>query len=136
MSYAQKRMLKNFGNFMLNIPVLILILMPLIYTLDISIMPTSQIYKNNLIPSVISFDNYVRAFTNPSYSFLGFIRNSFIVSTTVMLGQMITCSLAAFSFSFLDFKGKKFLFILVLATMMVPGEATIIANYLTVARWG
>lgn len=136
MSYAQKRMLKNLGNFMLNIPVLILILMPLIYTLDISIMPTSQIYKNNLIPSVISFDNYVRAFTNPSYSFLGFIRNSFIVSTTVMIGQMITCSLAAFSFSFLDFKGKKFLFILVLATMMVPGEATIIANYLTVARWG
>ena len=121
---------------MLNIPVLILILMPLIYTLDISIMPTSQIYKNNLIPTTISLDNYVRAFTNPSYSFLGFIRNSFIVSTTVMLGQMFTCSLAAFSFSFLEFKGKKLLFILVLATMMVPGEATIIANYLTVSRWG
>ena len=136
MSYAQKRFFKNLGNFMLNIPVLILILMPLIYTLDISIMPTSQIYKNNLIPTTISLDNYVRAFTNPSYSFLGFIRNSFIVSTTVMLGQMFTCSLAAFSFSFLEFKGKKLLFILVLATMMVPGEATIIANYLTVSRWG
>ncbi|NLC31720.1 MAG: carbohydrate ABC transporter permease [Clostridiales bacterium] len=136
MTYAQKRMLKNIGNFMLNIPVLILILMPLIYTLDISIMPASQIYKNNLIPTTVSLDNYIRAFTNPSYSFLGFIRNSFIVSTTVMLGQMFTCSLAAFSFSFLEFKGKKLLFILVLATMMVPGEATIIANYLTVSRWG
>lgn len=136
MSSAQRRILKNFGNFLLNIPVLIIILMPLIYTLDISVMPPSQIYKNILIPESISLENYVKAFTNPSYSFLGFIRNSFIVSTTVMLGQMFTCSLAAFSFSFLEFKGKKLLFILVLATMMVPGEATIIANYLTVARWG
>ena len=136
MSSAQRRILKNFGNFLLNIPVLIIILMPLIYTLDISVMPPSQIYKNILLPTSISLENYVKAFTNPSYSFLGFIRNSFIVSTTVMLGQMFTCSLAAFSFSFLEFKGKKLLFILVLATMMVPGEATIIANYLTVARWG
>ena len=53
-----------------------------------------------------------------------------------MLSQMITCSMAAFAFAFLDFKGKKVLFLCILATMMVPGEATIIANYLTVSRWG
>ena len=133
---VRNKQVKGFLNLLLNIPVLLLILAPLIYTLSISVMPASEIYKSKLIPSSINLNNYVKAFTNPAYSFTGFIRNSFIVSTAVMLGQMLTCSLAAFSFAFLDFKGRKVLFLLVLATMMVPGEATIIANYLTVSRWG
>ncbi len=133
---ARKRRLTNVFNLLLNLPLLIVILLPLLYTLSISLMPPSEIYKNHLIPTSINFNNYVKAFTNPASSFLTFIRNSFIVSTTVMLGQMLTCSMAAFAFSFLDFRGKKLLFILVLATMMVPGEATIIANYLTISRWG
>ena len=48
---------------------------------------------------------------------------------------MITCSMAAFSFSFLYFKGRNVVFMCILATMMVPWEATIISNYLTVANW-
>lgn len=136
MSLSARRNLSRLGNLLLNLPLLVLILAPLIYTLLISVMPPSEIYQNRLIPSSVNFANYHRAFTNPAYSFLTLIRNSFIVSTAVMLGQMATCSLAAFAFAFLDFRGKKLLFILVLATMMVPGEATIIANYLTVSRWG
>ena len=54
----------------------------------------------------------------------------------ITLGQIVTCSLAAFAFSFLDFKGKGVLFMIVMATMMVPGEATIISNYLTVGNLG
>ena len=120
----------------LNLPMLALILIPLLYTLSISLMPTDEIYKNVLIPSSLNLQNYVRAFTNPNYHFARFIINSLVVSVCVTLGQMVTCSLAAFSFSFLEFKGKKFLFVLILSTMMVPGEATIIANYLTVSRLG
>lgn len=132
----RRRMLKNFGSLLLNLPILLIILVPLLYTLSISVMPASEIYKNKLIPSSINLSNYVKAFTDPSYSFLTYIRNSFITATAVMLSQMITCSMAAFAFAFLDFKGKKVLFLCILATMMVPGEATIIANYLTVSRWG
>ena len=58
------------------------------------------------------------------------------MSGCITLGQIITCSLAAFAFSFLEFKGKNLLFMLVMATMMVPGEATIISNYLTVSQMG
>lgn len=132
----QIRQLKNTGNFLLNIPILLIILVPLIYTLSISLVNNDEVYRTLLLPHSIQFGNYINAFTNPSYNFLMYIRNSFIVSTTVMLCQMITCSMAAFAFVFLDFKGSKLLFLMVLATMMVPGEATIIANYLTVARWG
>lgn len=132
----RRRMLKNSGNLLLNLPILLIILVPLLYTLSISVMPAAEIYKNKLIPSRINLSNYVKAFTDPSYSFLTYIRNSFITATAVMLSQMVTCSMAAFAFVFLDFKGKKVLFLCILATMMVPGEATIIANYLTVSRWG
>ncbi len=132
----RRRMLKNSGNLLLNLPILLIILVPLLYTLSISVMPAAEIYKNRLIPSRINLSNYVKAFTDPSYSFLTYIRNSFITATAVMLSQMVTCSMAAFAFVFLDFKGKKVLFLCILATMMVPGEATIIANYLTVSRWG
>lgn len=130
------RLLRGGGNFLLNIPILLIILVPLLYTLSISVMPPDEIYKNHLIPSRVIWDNYIKAFTNPNYSFLTFIRNSFITSTSVMLCQMVTCSMAAFAFVFLDFRGKKLLFLAVLATMMVPGEATIVANYLTISRWG
>ncbi|MEG2251887.1 MAG: carbohydrate ABC transporter permease [Clostridia bacterium] len=131
-----RKSLKNLGNFALNVPLLFIILIPLLYTFSISVMPPSEIYKNHLIPTSFNFANYVNAFTNPGYNFLRFILNSFVVSTSVMLGQMVTCSMAAFAFSFLEFKGKQILFLIILATMMIPGEATIIANYLTVSGWG
>ena len=136
MRRAAKTKWMNLGRFALNLPLLLIILVPLLYTIAISVMPPSEIYKNRLIPTSVNFSNYVTAFTNPNYHFPQFIFNSFLVSTSVMLGQMITCSLAAFSFSFLEFRGKKLLFLLIIATMMVPGEATIIANYLTISRWG
>ena len=109
LTFARKRRLKNAGLMLLNLPLIFIIILPLIYTLCISVMPADEIYDNVLIPSSVSFDNYVRAFTNPAYSFLGYIKNSFITSITVMLAQMLTCSLAAFRF-FLDFK-KNVLFI-------------------------
>ncbi len=130
------RQWKDLGNLLLNLPILLIILVPLIYTLSISLVNPDQVYRTLLLPHSIQFGNYINAFTSPSYSFLLYIRNSFIVSTSVMLCQMVTASMAAFAFVFLQFKGRKILFLAVLATMMVPGEATIIANYLTVARWG
>ena len=131
-----KKVGKNLGALLLNVPIVAVILVPLLYTLAISVMPASEIYKSRLIPSSVNFSNYIKAFTNPSYPFLQFIFNSIFVSTVVMLGQMITCSMAAFAFAFLKFKGKQLIFILILATMMVPGEATIVANFLTISSWG
>ncbi len=135
MTTAARHRAKNIGRFSLNLPLMLIILVPLLYTLYVSIIPPDEIYAKHFIPSYLTFSNYIKAFTNPAYHFPRFILNSFIVSTSVMLGQMITCSLAAFAFSFLDFRGKKVLFLIIIATMMVPAEATIVANYLTIAKW-
>jgi sn-glycerol 3-phosphate transport system permease protein len=63
-----------------------------------------------------------------------FMANSFIVCAIIIVGQVFTCSFAAYAFSFHRFKGRNVLFMVVLATMMIPADAIIIANYLTIAQ--
>jgi sn-glycerol 3-phosphate transport system permease protein len=64
-----------------------------------------------------------------------FMINSFIVCGIVIVGQVLTCSCAAFGFSFFHFKGSRMLFMLVLSTMMIPADAIIIANFLTISQF-
>lgn len=120
----------------LNVVMALLILSPLLYAVSIAFMPSSELYSQalNLIPKNPTLQNFIQAVT--TVPLFRFVLNSFGVSIAITLGQIVTCSLAAFAFSFLEFKGKGVLFMVVMATMMVPGEATIISNYLTVSSWG
>ena len=119
-----------------NIIFALFMLFPLLYSVSVAVMPSDELFTMdmNLLPQNPTVDNFVRAFTQ--VPLVRFILNSFLVAGCITLGQIITCSLAAFAFSFLDFKGKNLLFMLVMATMMVPGEAVIISNYLTVSSLG
>ena len=120
----------------LNLLMALFILFPLLYAVSVSLMPGEELFtmEMNLLPKHPDFGNYLRAWTQ--VPLVRFILNSFLVSICITVGQIFTCSLAAFAFSFLHFKGKNVLFMLVMATMMVPGEATIISNYLTVSSLG
>ena len=119
-----------------NTVVALFILLPLLYAVSIAFMPSSDLYtmSMNLIPTHPTLDNFREALTK--VPLVRFVLNSFLVAGLITFGQVISCSLAAFSFSFLEFKGKNVLFMIVMATMMIPGEATIISNYLTVSSWG
>ena len=119
-----------------NLVVAVLVILPLLYALSIAFMPAGELFTMdlNLLPQHPTMENFKQAFAN--IPLLRFILNSFLVAGCLTLGQIISCSLAAFSLSFLDFKGKNVIFMLIMATMMVPGEATIISNYLTVSGWG
>ncbi|MCH1951973.1 carbohydrate ABC transporter permease [Enterocloster sp. OA13] len=120
----------------LNILVSLFVLLPLLYAVSVAFMPSSELFTTqmNLLPSSPTLENFRQALIKVPLA--RFVANSFMVAGLITLGQIISCSLAAFSFSFLDFKGKEALFMLVMATMMIPGEATIISNYLTVSRFG
>ena len=119
-----------------NFVLAFVVLLPLLYAVSIAFMPSGELFTMdlNLVPQNPTFSNFKDAMTN--VPLLRFILNSFIMAGCITLGQIVTCSLAAFAFSFLDFKGKGVLFMIVMATMMVPGEATIISNYLTVGNLG
>ena len=119
-----------------NVIMVLIILLPLLYAVSVALMPSSELFTTqlNLIPKNPTLSNFKEALAK--VPLVRFVLNSFLVAGGITFGQIISCSLAAFSFSFLDFKGKNILFMLVMATMMIPGEATIISNYLTVSRLG
>lgn len=102
---------------------------PFVKTIYLSLYKTNKMGQAKLY---VGLGNYKELLQSASFI------NSLKVTLAgcITIGQIITCSLAAFAFSFLEFKGKGILFMVVMATMMVPGEATIISNYLTVSSWG
>lgn len=119
-----------------NLIVAFVILLPLFYAVSIAFMPSNELFTTdvNLFPLRPTLENFRQALAK--VPLIRFVGNSFLVAGCITVGQIISCSLAAFSFSFLDYKGKNVLFMIVMATMMIPGEATIISNYLTVSRLG
>lgn len=112
----------------------LVITFPVLYAISASFMTTAEINRGAMIPSTLSFDNYIRAFN--SVPLFHFLLNSFIVSFTVMVGQLLLCSLAAFAIVFIPFRGRNFIFFLFISTMLIPWEATIIPNYVTVMNLG
>lgn len=132
----RKKRICTGGLLLANAVAAVIILLPLLYGISIAFMDSSELYsmEMNLIPKHPTLVNFREALTK--IPLIRFVMNSFLVAGLITAGQIISCSLAAFSFSFLEYKGKNVLFMIVMATMMIPGEATIISNYLTVSRLG
>ncbi|WP_235863995.1 carbohydrate ABC transporter permease [Sutcliffiella halmapala] len=107
---------------------------PVFYAMMISFMEGKEVMSGNILPTSFTLENYITAFQK--VPLLSYLWNSFIVSLVVMLGQLLVCSLAAFAFVFISFKGRNILFFLYLSTMMIPWEATMIPNFLTIQRFG
>ncbi|ETT57128.1 carbohydrate ABC transporter permease [Paenibacillus sp. FSL H8-0457] len=110
----------------------LVVLFPLLYTLSTSLMSEAEsaVYPPPLLPEAVNLSNFAKVIdTIPVLTFIG---NSLVVSIAIMLGQIVTASLAAYAFAFLRFPGKTLLFSLFLATMMIPWEVIMIPNYLTV----
>lgn len=68
------------------------------------------------------------------YPFLRFLVNSFIISAAVTLGTLISCSLAAFALVYLRFRGREFLFLVILGTLMVPFAATMVPIFVEMTK--
>ncbi len=114
----------------------VVILFPIYTILVVSLLsdPEVAMYPPKLFPSGFFVENFTRAM---QLAPLGrYLFNSVLQSSMVMVGQLITASLAAYAFAFIDFKYRNFFFLVFLATMMIPWEATIIPNYLTIKQWG
>ena len=83
-------------------------------------------------PEDFTFGNYVEAFSAAPFG--RFYLNSLVVATAVTVGQLFTCSLAAYAFARMRFKGRDILFYLFLGTMMVPIHVTMIPSFM-ILHW-
>lgn len=123
-------MMKKTITYILLILSALLIFFPILYAISASFMDPKEIYAGKLFPSSVSFDSYGEVFDR--IPLMHYLIVSFIMSFTVMMGQLVICSLSAYAFVFIKFKGRDLIFFVFLATMLIPWEATIIPNFLTI----
>ena len=114
----------------------IVILMPLAWMISTSLKPLSHVFRfpPEFIPQRIVWSNYPDALTQLPFD-IYFGNTMFIVFWTV-LGEVIVSSIVAYAFSRLRWKGRNTLFIVVLATMMLPRQVTLIPDFLIFKHLG
>jgi multiple sugar transport system permease protein len=114
----------------------IIMILPFAWMLLASVKDLGQIYQvpPNWIPDPFVFQNYVNAWTAVPFD-TGYM-NSAIVTVTVVLANLLTCSMAAYAFARIEFPFRHTLFILFLATLMVPEQVTIIPLYIIIESVG
>lgn len=95
----------------------------------------SNAYPPTLLPEIWYAQNYIEAWTKPPNTLGRYIINSTVLSVVGTTIQVTICALAAYAFSRLKFPGREVLFILVLATTMIPNEITLIPNFVTIRRF-
>lgn len=136
LSFQTKNVLTSIFWYLLLIIAAIVVLFPIWSAINISFLNDTQVasYPPKLVPTQFDLTNFARAMEQAP---LGrYMLNSFVQSSLVMLGQLLTASLAAYAFAFINFKYKNILFLVFLSTMMIPWEATIIPNYLLIKKLG
>lgn len=110
---------------------------PLVYMVFSSFMTKNQILSAefSIIPDPWKFGKYTEVLQRPE--FLRGVRNTLMVAIPVLVVGGFTSSLAAFSFSKLQFKGKNGIFLGLLATMMIPFAVVMIPQYVmfTKMQW-
>ena len=109
---------------------------PLVYMFFSSFMTKNQILSANfsLIPDPWKFGKYTEVLQKPE--FLRGVRNTLLVAVPVLLVGSFTSSMAAFSFSKLNFKGKNAMFLGLLSTMMIPFAVVMIPQYIMFTKLG
>jgi multiple sugar transport system permease protein len=112
----------------------VIVLAPIVWTISTSMRTPAESFSvpPQWIPVHPDFTNYADVFKR--IPFWRQIFNSFIVTASIVVGQLITASMAGYAFAHLQFPGKTLLFWLVMATMMIPLQATIIPVFVFISR--
>jgi multiple sugar transport system permease protein len=108
----------------------VVMIYPLVWLVGASFKPENQIFSTlNPIPWHFTFENYLSGWTATGTSFTVYLTNSATIAICVVIGNIASCSLAAYAFARLDFAFRKIWFGLMLGTLMLPFQATMIPQY-------
>ena len=133
MNDKTKETLKNSLHYLFLTVGAITMLIPFFWMVATSLKEPGAIFAvqghfwKQFIPDPIIWDNFQRAWQ--SVPFGRYYINTIVVTSAVTIGQVITCSLAAFAFARLTFPGRDKIFFGYLATMMIPFAVTMIPNF-------
>lgn len=134
------RLYKKIPIYMLLCAVGLTTMFPFLWMISTSFKTVGEVFT--LTPSFIPnnlfkpgmWDNYRAVLVQ--HDFLRYVQNSLFVTLTASFGQVFACSLGGFAFARMQFRGKNLIFGMLIATMMIPVEVTIIPEYLMMFKMG
>ncbi len=105
---------------------------PFVWMISTSLKEPADQFSRTFIPDPVTLDNYTGLWD--ALPFTQLIWNSFKIASLSTLGQLLTCSMAGFAFAAVKFRGRNALFVLLLVTLMIPFQVTLIPNFI-IYRW-
>jgi len=114
-----------------------IMLYPLFWLMASSLKPENEIFGDlGLLPSKLQWQNYSDGWNALPVSFTVFYKNSAIVTILSVIGNLLSCSFAAYAFARLRFTGKNFFFALMMMTLMLPYHVVLIPQYVLFLKLG
>ena len=109
----------------------LVMLYPLIWMVMSSIRPEVEIFNAGARTGALTFKHYITGWQGPvGVSFTRYYANSFVLVFFIILGNVASCSMAAFAFSRLKFSGQKIMFAIMIGTMMLPYHVVLIPRFI------
>lgn len=131
-----RRPAARFGGYLALLLVVLIVALPLYWVLISSLKQKGDIYSVPVtwLPNPLTFDNYSNVRTG--VPFTQYLRNSIIITSALVVIQVTLGVLSAFALSFLKFRGRTLVLLVVIAALLVPNQLTVISNYSLVATLG
>jgi multiple sugar transport system permease protein len=128
-----KSVLKHVGLIILSI----VMIYPLIWLVVSSLKPNDQIFTDiGLFGNDFTIDNYVYGWTSQQLPFSVFLGNSTILVIGAIIGNLVSCSLAAYAFARLRFRGRNLFFVIMLGTIMLPFHVVLVPQFIIFKELG
>ncbi len=111
-------------------------LTPFVWMVSTSLKTAAQAIASPpiLIPNPLVWGNYIDAFVRMNY--LRALGNTLLYAVPSVIGTVISCSVVAYGFAIIKWPGRNIVFLLVIGTMMLPGQVTLVPLYVIFAKLG
>ncbi|MCR2824604.1 carbohydrate ABC transporter permease [Microbacterium sp. zg.Y909] len=115
----------------------IVMIYPLIWLVVSSLKPNADIFTDlGIFTTDLTFENYVRGWTAQQLPFSVFLMNSTILVVGAIIGNLVSCSLAAYAFARLKFWGRNAYFVIMLGTIMLPFHVVLVPQFIIFRELG
>jgi len=128
-----RRRLRTAGLYAILIVGGLIMLVPFFWMVATSLKTRAEVFSAPLLsfPSGFHPENYARMWSAlPGVTFGDFFLNSLKIATLSTIGALVSCSMAAFAFAVLPFRGKGLLFALIMATLIIPFQVVLVPNFI------
>ncbi len=116
----------------------VLMIYPIVWMIVSSFKPNNMIFSDpGIIPKAVTIDNYVSGWKGYAGTTFGrFFANSLMICGVAIVGNLISCTMAAYAFARLKFVGRNVWFAAMMGSLMLPGHVTLVPRYILFNTFG